>query len=76
VAFSAGIGLYWVSVRFMHQLGIHAAEMQTSIWFAATISGVAVAGGRFARWPIADQLVATAVVVGPGWLLVRSASSQ
>jgi len=72
VAFSAGIGLYWLSVRFMHQLGIHGAEMQTTIWFAATIVGVAVAGGRFARWPMSDQLVAAAVILGLGWLLVRS----
>ena len=76
VAFSAGIGLYWLSVRFMHQLGIHAAEMQTTIWFAATIVGVAVAGGRFARWPVADQLVGTAVILGLGWLLVRSTSGH
>ena len=75
MAFGAGIGLYWLSVRFMHQIGVHAAEMQTSIWFAATIIGVAVGGGRFARWPASDQLVATAVIFGLGWLLVRSTSS-
>jgi hypothetical protein len=75
MAFGAGIGLYWLSIRFMHQVGVHAAEMQTSIWFAATIIGVAVGGGRFARWTISDQLVATAVILGLGWLLLRSTGS-
>lgn len=75
-AFGAGIGLYWLSVRFMHQLGIHAAEMQTTIWFAVTIAGVAVSSGRVIRWPMSDQLVATAVIVGLGWLLFRSTGGQ
>jgi NhaP-type Na+/H+ or K+/H+ antiporter len=74
--FCVGIGFYWLSVRFMQRVGIGAPEVQTMIWFAATIIGVATASGRFGRWPVADQLVAGAVVLGLGWLLARSSTVQ
>lgn len=74
--FCVGIGFYWLSVCFMHRVGIGAPEVQTMIWFAATNIGVAAASGRFGRWPVSDQLVAGAVVLGLGWLLVRSSTAQ
>jgi hypothetical protein len=73
--FSVGIGTYWAAVRFMPRLGIDSPEMQTILWFAVTIIGVAVASGRFGRWPMSDQLVAGVVTLGLGWLLIRSAAS-
>ena len=66
---------YWASLRFMHRVGIVSPELQTAIWFAATIIGVAVMSGRFGRWPIPDQLVACAVTLGLCWLLFRSTAS-
>jgi hypothetical protein len=72
--FSVGIGSYWTSLRFMHSLGIVSPEMQTIIWFAVTIIGVALANGRFGGWPMSDRLVAGAVILGLGWLLMRSAT--
>jgi hypothetical protein len=75
IGFSAGIGSYWASLRFMRSLGIVSPEVQTVIWFAATIIGVALSSGRFSKWPLSDQLVACAVILGLGWLLVRSSAS-
>lgn len=73
--FAVGISFYWMSVRFMQRLGILAPEIQTMIWFAATIIGVAMASGRFGRWPPGDQFVAAGVIFGLGWLLMRSSAT-
>jgi hypothetical protein len=73
--FAVGITAYWMSVRFMQQLEVRAAEIQTSIWFAATIIGVGIASGRFGQWPLGDQILAGAVVLGLGWLVVRSSGA-
>lgn len=70
--FCIGISLYWVSVRYMQRIGLEAPEIQTMIWFAATIIGVAIAGGRFGSWPLVDQAVAGTVIAGLGWLLAQS----
>ena len=70
--FCVGIGLYWLSVRFMRRVGLETPEMQTMIWFAATIIGVALASGRFGSWPLIDQGVAATVIVGLAWLLAQS----
>jgi len=48
--------------------------MQTIIWFAVTIIGVALANGRFGGWPMSERLVAGAVILGLGSLLMRSAT--
>jgi hypothetical protein len=74
--FAIGITFYWISTRFMHRLGIAAAEMQTMIWFAATAIGIAVASGRFGGWPVLDQLVAFTAAVAVAWLLVRQGATS
>jgi hypothetical protein len=73
--FALGIGTYWLSLRFMSRLGIASPEVQTMVWFAVTIIGVALASGKFNKWPMPDRLIATVVVVGLGWLLIRSRNS-
>ena len=45
-------------------------EIQTAVWFAMTIIGVVIFSGRFFIWPRLEQFVA--VLVGLGWLLVRT----
>jgi NhaP-type Na+/H+ or K+/H+ antiporter len=75
LGFAAGISAYWLSVRFMQRVGIDGADIQTVIWFAVTIIGVAIAGGRFGKWPLVDQVVAGAVIAGLAWLLVRSSDT-
>jgi hypothetical protein len=72
-AWGAGIMLYVVSLRYMTRLGITSAEIHTLVWFAMTIIGVMLFSGRFLSWPRLEQGVATLLLVGLGWLLVRTA---
>jgi hypothetical protein len=72
-AWSVGIMLYVMSLRFLTRLGVTAAEIHTMVWFAMTIVGVIVFSGRFFAWPRLEQGVATLLLVGLGWLLVRTA---
>jgi hypothetical protein len=65
--------MYWQAVRELAQHGVVAPEIQTLFWFVATIIGIAALSGHFIRWPLADQLTAAAVLLGIGWLLVRTA---
>jgi hypothetical protein len=76
LGFAAGVSFYWLSVRFMQRLGLHAADLQTAAWLVTTVVGVAVATGRVGKWPLSDQMVAAAMVAGLGWLLVRSSGAE
>ena len=68
-----GITLYVISLKYMARLGVTSAEMQTAVWFAMTIIGVVIFSGRFFSWPRLEQVVATLVLLGLGWLLLRTA---
>jgi hypothetical protein len=70
--FAFGVSVYWVAIRFYQQMGASSAETQTILWFAVTITGVALLSGHFLRWQRLDQLVAVAVVGGVAWLLFRT----
>ena len=67
-----GITLYVISLKYMARLGVTSAEIQTAVWFAMTIIGVVIFSGRFFSWPRLEQSVAVLVLVGLGWLLVRT----
>jgi len=67
-----GITMYVISLKYMARLGVTSAEMQTAVWFAMTIIGVVVFSGRFFSWPRLEQIVATLVLLGLGWLLART----
>ena len=67
-----GITLYVISLKYMARLGVTSAEIQTAVWFAMTIIGVVIFSGRFFTWPRLEQIVAMLVLVGLGWLLVRT----
>ena len=71
--FQFGVIAYWLVLRLLISHGIVAVEVQTLFWFGATIIGVALLGGQFLRWPIADQLAALGVLSGIGWLMFRTA---
>jgi hypothetical protein len=73
LGFGVGLGMYWISLKYMRELGIVTPEIQTLIWFVVTIVGVAVVSGRAFQWPVADQTVAVAVLAGICWLLFRTA---
>jgi len=71
--FQFGVFMYWFALRHLQASGVVAVEVQTLFWFGATIIGVALLGGQFLRWPIADQLAALGVLCGIGWLMFRTA---
>jgi hypothetical protein len=74
ITFALGICMYWGAIRYLGEAGIVLPEIQTLIWFAVTIVGVTVLGGRFIHWPILDQLIAANVLVSLGWLITRTSS--
>ena len=71
LGFGSGIIVYWCALKYM---AAHVAtpEMQTMLWFGITIVGVAVTSGRFAQWRATEQIVAGGVILGIGWLLMRT----
>ena len=71
VYFALGIGMYWGAIRYLGEAGVVLPEIQTLIWFAVTIIGVTMLGGRFFHWPVLDQIVAANVFVSLGWLITR-----
>jgi hypothetical protein len=75
VSFLLGIGMYWGAVRHLSRIGVVMPEMQTLLWFFVTIVGVALIGGRFFEWRLAEQLVALNVLLSMGWLLSRTAAA-
>ena len=72
VGFAWGISTFWLVVRYMKQMGIAAPEIQTLIWFAVTLIGVAFASGKFFQWALREQVVAIVVLAGIGWLMLRT----
>lgn len=73
MSWSVGIMLYVMSLRYLTRLGVTSAEVHTMVWFAMTIIGVIVFSGKFFSWPRLEQGVATLLLFGLGWLLVRTA---
>jgi len=71
--FQFGVLMYWLAVRQLNLQGVVAPEVQTLFWFSATIIGIAALSGHFLRWPLVDQVAAGAVLLGIGWLMVRTA---
>jgi hypothetical protein len=72
LGWGVGITLYVFSLRYLARMGVTSAEVQTALWFAMTIIGVVLFSGRFFSWPRLEQFVAVLVLVGLGWLLVRT----
>ena len=71
VGFGLGIVSYWIALRFLDMVGAPSPVVQTTMWFALTIAGVAIISGDFFRWQMIDQAVAIAVLGGIGLLFVR-----
>jgi hypothetical protein len=72
LGFFGGIAMYVFALKYLARMGVTSAEMQTTLWFAMTIIGVVLFSGRFFTWPRLEQFVAVLVLVGLGWLLVRT----
>lgn len=71
LGFVGGAICYIWSTNFLKQSGIISVEIQTIVWFAVTIIGVALVRGDVLHWHLADQIVALIVLAGIVWLLVR-----
>jgi hypothetical protein len=71
IGFAVGAVGFWFAVRYMREVGVVAAEVQTLFWFGVTIAGVALLSRTFIGWQPIDQAVAVMVLVGIGWLMYR-----
>ena len=71
--FQFGVFMYWLAVRQLAFQGVVAPEVQTLFWFVATMVGIGALSGHFVRWPVVDQCAAVCVLLGIGWLMVRTA---
>ncbi len=71
--FGVGIVAYWICIRFLQDFKIISPEIQTVGWFTVTIIGVAIFSGKFLHWPIVEQIVGIAVLLGMAWLLAQPA---
>ncbi|OGK11882.1 hypothetical protein A2954_05880 [Candidatus Roizmanbacteria bacterium RIFCSPLOWO2_01_FULL_37_12] len=71
-SFIIGIIIYWFAIKYMQRAGLKSAEIQTSIWFAITIIGVAFVSGKFFQWNISNQLISILVLIGIGILIFRT----
>jgi len=74
LGFLLGIVAYWFAIKFLQQIGVVSAEMQTLLWFTVTIVGVAIASGQFAHWGLVNQVIGVLVLVGLGLLIFRTGS--
>jgi hypothetical protein len=70
--FAVGIASFWLSVRYMGQLGVVSPEIQALLWFSMAMIGVALASGRFLQWQRVDQMIGLLVLLGLGWLVFRT----
>ncbi len=72
LGFAFGITMYYLALRSMKEVGILAPEVQTLVWFSVTIIGVALASGSFGKWQLSEQAAAVVVLLGIGWLMLRT----
>ena len=69
--FAVGAVGYWLAVRYLRELGVNTAEVQTLGWFVVTMIGVGLVSRSFGGWPLLDQTVGVLVLGGVGWLMLR-----
>lgn len=72
LGFQLGTFMLWLALRYLGRFGVFSTEVQTLLWFAVTMVGVAALSGKFAQWQRLDQLMGVALMAGVGWLLVRT----
>ncbi|HXV97874.1 MAG TPA: hypothetical protein VEC93_05575 [Anaerolineae bacterium] len=72
LGFGVGISLYWFMLKYMTELGVVSPEIQAIFWFGLTLIGTAIASGAFREWARTEQVVAVAVLLGIGWLILRT----
>jgi len=73
LAFFVGVIAYWVVVRYITELGVRSALIQTMGWFAVTIAAVWLTDAGTQRWQTLDTVTAVVVIAGLDLLLYRAA---
>jgi len=71
LGFAIGTVMLFLAIKFLNELKIFSAELQTIIWFTTTMLGIAFISGRFFSWPLAEKVVSLFVIISIGWLLIR-----
>ena len=69
--FLSGVGVYLLVVRYFDRLGVASTEIQTLLWFAVTVIGVASIQRSLADWSTIDRAFAVVAAVSVGWLVAR-----
>lgn len=72
LGFGFGISMQWIALRYLHRLGVTIAEVQTMVWFAVTMVGIAVLSRSFLEWALSERVVALGILCGLGWLIART----
>jgi len=72
LGFGIGIAVYFVTLKFLRNVGVVSPEMQTIIYMVIMLITVAVVSRTFFTWQPVDQGVAIAVLVGMVWLSIRT----
>ena len=68
-AFSGGVSIYVLAVKFMQTSGIQGVALQSGIWFVVTAVGIAAMDGSLLQWTRTQQMVGVAVAIALGWLI-------
>jgi len=68
-AFSGGVSIYVLAVKFMQTSGIQGVALQSGIWFVVTAIGIAAMDGTLVQWTRTQQVVGVAVAVALCWLI-------
>ncbi len=75
LGFGVGIAVYFITVRFLRNVGVVSPELQTAIYLGVMLVSVALVSRQFFAWQPVDQAVAVAVLVGIVWLSVRTGAA-
>ena len=71
-SFVCSVSIYIFTLRYLEKAGIVATELQVIFWFTMTVVSVSLMSGRFFQWQPLEQIVALLVVIGIGFLMVRT----
>jgi hypothetical protein len=66
-----GTVVFWLAIKYLQEVKVFSAEVQTLFWFSTVIVGVAIASGKFFQWDAIDKIIGIAVLVGIAILLFR-----
>ena len=75
LGFGVGIAVYFITVRFLRNVGVVSPELQTAIYMVVMLVSVALVSRAFFTWQPVDQGVAVAILVGIVWLSVRTGAA-